>query len=128
MTSDVRTLAKELDSAVTHLSVNEFWSRHISPTPPPNTKEVSGDYSDIEAEFLRRDRLAAAETAPAPRPRRSTGIPAPLPAATKNRPAAKATIKPSPGPSEAAQQEQVRLKRERGRLRQARRLARYRRR
>ena len=69
VTSDVRTLAKELDSTVTHLSVGEFWSRHIFTAPPAHSKVVSGDYSDIEAEFLRRDREAGPETAPAPQPR-----------------------------------------------------------
>jgi predicted RNA-binding protein with PIN domain len=130
VTSDLRTLARELDSTVTHLSVGEFWSRHVSPAAPAGSKEVSGDYSDIEAEFLRLDSKPGAEAAPAPRPRRSTGIPAPPPAPTKDvpTPPGKSAHKPAPGPPETAQQEKVRLKKERGRLRQARRLARYRRR
>ena len=130
VTSDVRTLARELDSSVTHLSVGEFWSRHISAAPPGGSKEVSGDYSDIEAEFLRRDREAGPEAAPTPQPRRSRGIAAPPPAPTMDvaTPSGKSAGKPAAGPSETAQQEQTRLKKERGRLRQARRLARYRRR
>ena len=98
VTSDVRTLAKELDSTVTHLSVGEFWSRHISTAPPAGSKEVSGDYSDIEAEFLRRDREAGPEAAPAPQPRRSTGIPAPPPAPAKDAPtpSGRSTRKPAP--------------------------------
>ena len=129
VTSDVRTLAKELDSTVTHLSVGEFWSRHISTASPAHSKVVSGDYSDIEAEFLRRDGEAGPE-APTRQPRRSKGIAVRPPAPTKDAPASsgKSARKPAAGPSEAARQEQVRLKKERGRLRQARRLARYRRR
>lgn len=130
VTSDVRTLAKELDSTVAHLSVGEFWSRHICKAPPAHAKEVRGDYSDIEAEFLRRDHEAGPEAAPAARPRRSRGIVAPPPAPTRDvaTPPGKSARTPAAGPSEAARQEQVRLKKERGRLRQARRLARYRRR
>ena len=124
VTSDVRTLAKELDRTVTHLSVGEFWSRHISPAPPAHSKQVSGDYSDIEAEFLRRDREAAPTSSPGGPPRQ----PSPPPANGAPTPSGKSACKPAPGPSETAQQEQVRLKKERGRLRQARRLARYRRR
>jgi predicted RNA-binding protein with PIN domain len=126
VTSDMRTLATELDSAVTHLSVGEFWSRHISAASPARSKEVTGDYSDIEAEFLRRDREARPEPAPASQPRPSANLSVPPPAPPKDAPL------PSPKPgresADAQRQEQARLKKERGRLRQARRLARYRRR
>ncbi len=120
VTSDVRTLAKELDRSVTHLSVGEFWSRYISAAPPAGSKQVTGDYSDIEAEFLRRERLAGPEPAPTPPRSASARAASPPPPAAEKQPAPSG--KPAPGPSEK-QQEQLRLKRERGRLRQARRLA-----
>lgn len=120
VTSDIRTLARELDNSVTHLTVFEFWTQHIAPTSPPDSKEVTGDYSDIEAEFLRRDREGAA--VPVHRPTASR--PSSPPPLTRSRPASSA--KPAHRPPVATRMEEARLKKERGRLRQQKRLKQYR--
>jgi hypothetical protein len=101
VTDDVRTLAIKLPRDVRRLGVREFWLAHLEPRASEDDKRVEGDFSDLE-----RDMLALAATTPAVSPPR---------------------ISPqvSPGsPGRDASGERLRHKREKGRLRQARRLMR----
>ena len=116
VTNDIQTLARDLPRAAQHLRVEEFWLKHIEKDAARAEKRVEGDFSDVEREMLAR--AAAAEAAsplrePVPRPAR-TGPEAVAPAPGKR---ARAV-------GDAAPRERILLKRERGRLRQERRLKR----
>lgn len=116
VTNDVSTLASRLPRGVDHLGVQEFWLKHIEKKPSPGGKQVEGDFSDVESELLE---YSAAEEASAARaaetsPSKSTQDPADRHTRRQDRP-------PS---TEAARRELLRRKRERGRLRQQRRLKR----
>ncbi|OLE54833.1 MAG: hypothetical protein AUG74_20520 [Bacteroidetes bacterium 13_1_20CM_4_60_6] len=102
VTNDVRTLAVELPKRVLHMKVKAFWLKYIERTADPEGKRVEGDFSDVERAMVARAALAGPE--PAVRDR------------ARNEPAAPA--------AEPAQVERLRLKKERGRLRQERRLMR----
>jgi predicted RNA-binding protein with PIN domain len=105
VTNDVSTLAGKLPRGVDHLGVAEFWLKHIEKPPAPGGKRVEGDFTDVESELLA---YSAAEEDSAARA-----------AQTTQDPAAPSVAAPSP---EQVLREQLRLKRERGRLRQQRRL------
>jgi predicted RNA-binding protein with PIN domain len=105
VTNDIATLASRLPKAVRHVRVEEFWRRHVErPTAGKEDgdggKPVGGDFSDLEHEMLRR--AALEEPAPEARTRAADAGSAPKPAAP----------------------DRIALKRERGRLRQERRLKR----
>jgi hypothetical protein len=101
VTDDRRTLAVELPKRVLHLRVQEFWEKHISPPGDPEEKRVEGDFSDIEREMEERAATTRQELS-------GRGCAPKKPAAAP------------PDPKE----EMLRRKKERGRLRQERRLKR----
>ena len=116
VTNDVRTLAAILPKEARHLEVEAFWLKYIEPPAGPEGKRIEGDFSDVEREMMRQAALAeplppAAGSVPAGR----AGVRQAGPAgrAARGRPAERET------PAEA-----IRRKRERGRLRQERRLKR----
>jgi len=106
VTNDVSTLARHLPRGVRHVGVEEFWLKHIEKSRAgkgdgEGDKQVEGDFSDLEREMLEQ----AAMEEPAFQP-------------------------PDPGTSavptaQDAMPDRVALKREKGRLRQERRLKRY---
>jgi len=106
VTDDVSTLARELPREVRHLGVREYWMRYIEKPVDQDSKQIEGDFSDMEREM--EARAAAAEIEP-----RDRGLAPPAVPAIRRRPAGQETIG-----------ERIRQKRERGRLRQERRLKR----
>ncbi len=102
VTNDVRTLALKLPKSVLRMKVHAFWLKHIEHAADPEGKPVEGDFSDIEREMEARTEMEKPEPAVQDRDRK--------------RPA-----RPS---AEAATGERIRGKKERGRLRQERRLQR----
>lgn len=112
VTNDVHTLAVKLPEGVLHMKVQAFWLKHIERAADPSIKLVKGDFSDMEREMMARAALAEPEPAavfdPAARPAPSDR--------TGKRPGAPA--------EEVAMGERIRRKKERGRLRQERRLKR----
>jgi len=113
VTDDINTLADKLPRGVDHLAVGEFWLKHIERPPAPGSKRVEGNFSDVESELLE---YSAAEEASAARAARTT----PGPAASRS---------PQQGAHPSAEQsrrDRLRLKRDKGRLRQQRRLERQR--
>jgi predicted RNA-binding protein with PIN domain len=106
VTNDVSTLASELPREVRRLGVKPFWLRYIEKPVGQDSKRVEGDFSDVESEMVAR--AAVAE----PEPRDRHPVP-PSDPAIRRRPAGQETIG-----------ERIRQKRERGRLRQERRLKR----
>lgn len=123
VTNDVSTLARNLPHGVRHLGVDAFWCRHIEKRRPgedddEDDKRVPGDISDLEREMLAQ----AAQAEPAP-PRYG-----PFPPAAGTGRGAVASSGPAAAagaPGDRAVPDRTRLKRERGRLRQTRRLGRY---
>lgn len=114
VTDDVATLAGALPRAVRHLGVREFWMAHIETPAEDDAKPVTGNFSDIERELL------ALEQADPPAVRRTSGA-----GRTGSHPAGESSpARPLSG--EALREERLRRKRERGRLRQERRLKRRR--
>ncbi|HXU10954.1 MAG TPA: NYN domain-containing protein [Candidatus Binatia bacterium] len=107
VTDDVRTLAGRLPRGVHHLVVAEFWLKHIEKEAGEGGKRIEGDYSDVEREMVR-----AALAEPLPEPRRPV-----LPPGTGGPEDARAR-------AAEALSSQVQRKREKGRLRQERRLKR----
>lgn len=108
VTDDVRTLASELPRGVYHLGVAEFWLKHIETADGAGAKRVEGDFSEVEREMIR-----AALSEPLPEPHRPVG-----PSRAGGPPGVPARR------SEATRHEQISRKREKGRLRQERRLKR----
>lgn len=106
VTDDIRTLAGRLPGAARHLTVAEFWLKHIETAAGDEEKPVAGDYSDVEREMVR-----AALAEPLPEPRR------PVPPPRAGGPDVRAR-------AAEAMSSQVQRKREKGRLRQERRLKR----
>ncbi|HUD70531.1 MAG TPA: NYN domain-containing protein, partial [Dongiaceae bacterium] len=102
VTDDVRTLATRLPRGVRHQGVRAFWLEHVEPRPRGDDKPVGGDFSDLE-----RAMLAQAAAQERSRPARN---PAPAPSPPRQDPGGTRRL----------------LKRERGRLRQERRLGRRR--
>jgi len=102
VTNDVRTLAVDLPKRVLHMRVKAFWQKYIERAADPDGKRVEGDFADIERELVAR--AALAEPEPAAR----------IPAARK----------PPASSPESAPAERLPRKKERGRLRQERRLLR----
>jgi predicted RNA-binding protein with PIN domain len=114
VTNDVSTLAGELPKGAQHLRVEAFWLKYIEPPADAAGKRVEGDFSDVEREMMRQAALAE------PEPPSAGPIP---PGRTAIRPAAPA--RPGArgrGAGREAMAEAIRRKRERGRLRQERRL------
>jgi predicted RNA-binding protein with PIN domain len=105
VTDDVNTLAGELPREVQHLGVRAFWLKHIEKEVVEGGKRVEGDFSDVEHEMMARADL----TEPV---RTATGAAAPSGRKVRARAA------------EEAMRERILGKRERGRLRQERRLER----
>jgi predicted RNA-binding protein with PIN domain len=94
VTNDMATLAHALPREVRHLRVRDFWLRYIEPPEAADAKP-RGDFADIEREMLALAAAVAAESRKG---------------------------EPVSAPREAAGEDPRRLKKERGRLRQKRRL------
>lgn len=109
VTDDVQTLAGKLPREAHHLGVQAFWLRFIEPEAGEGGKRIEGDFSDVEREMLVR----AAVTEPMPEPRRA------LPP-----PGAGGSPEAGTRRSRRSMSEGIQLKREKGRLRQERRLTR----
>jgi predicted RNA-binding protein with PIN domain len=105
VTDDLR-LARELPRGVRHLGVSEYWMRYIEKPVGQDDKRVEGDFSDVEREMVAR----AAVAEPEPRDRH------PVPPSDSGAQRRAAGQEPMG--------ERIRRKRERGRLRQERRLKR----
>lgn len=117
VTDDVNTLARELPRGVQHLGVREFWLKHIEKEVVEGGKRIEGDFSDVEREMMTQ----AAMTGPVFEAREPV-----RPAARSGRGAVAAS---DPGTraradGEEEMRERIRRKRERGHLRQERRLKR----
>ena len=105
VTNDRSTLASRLPREVIHLRVRDFWLRHIDPPEAADAKPAGGDFSGIEGDMLALAAAVAAESR-AREPGGPSDAARPLPEGAR----------PAPG------NDQRRLKKERGRLRQKRRL------
>ncbi len=121
VTSDVRTLANDLPETAIHMTAGMFRQRHLTERQE-GKQAAEGDFSDLEAEFLRAD-----AEAPPPTPRKVSpvgtvppSLPAPIAARAKPQHGPPVT-RPSPDP---AAQERIRLKKEKGLRHQKRRLQR----
>lgn len=112
VTNDVRTLAVRLPVGVLRTEVQAFWLKHIERADDPAGKRIEGDFSDMEREMMAR--AALAETEPA-----AVLAPAAGPA-----PSERTGKRPGASAEEVALGERMRRKKERGRLRQERRLKR----
>jgi predicted RNA-binding protein with PIN domain len=112
VTNDVHTLAVRLPEGVIRTEVQAFWLKHIERADDPSSKRIEGDFSDMEREMMARAALAEPEPeavlAPAARPA----------------PSDRTGKRPSVSADEVARGERIRRKKERGRLRQERRLKR----
>ncbi|HEV8702766.1 MAG TPA: NYN domain-containing protein [Candidatus Polarisedimenticolia bacterium] len=108
VTDDVSTLARELPRGALHMGVRAFWLKHIQIEPGEEGKRVEGDFSDVEREMIR-----TAMTEPIPGPRRL------VPVHQAGVPPGQLARAP-----EETNPERIRRKREKGRLRQERRLKR----
>ncbi len=118
VTNDVSTLASKLPRGVQHLKVQAFWLKRIEKDAGEGGKRVEGDFSDLEREMLAQ----AAMSELAPEVRKPTHSPA---ASARRRAGAAASPQARVGASaEDAERDRILLKRERGRLRHARRLGR----
>jgi predicted RNA-binding protein with PIN domain len=135
VTNDVNTLARRLPRGVRHLKVREFWLKHIeqeagegggqadgSGRPDDGrrageSKRVEGDFSEVEREMMARS--AVLETAFEVRESLGSAARAGGRAGAPSAPGARARAA-----AEVERREQTRVKRERGRLRQERRLRR----
>jgi hypothetical protein len=132
ITSDVRTLGASLPPDVPRMTWEDFRRRHLVSAQEAPEKVVVGDFSDVEAEILRR---AAEPPAAEPEMEPITPPAPPLPPSPHPRgpvetPSPPAPRSPGAGypPREEAAREARRLKKERGRRKQARRLEALRRR
>ena len=96
VTNDVHTLAVRLPKSVLRMKVHAFWLKHIERAADPAAKPIEGDFSDIERELEARAALVRDD----------------------------ALKRPAPSSAEARPAETIRRKKERGRLRQERRLRR----
>jgi predicted RNA-binding protein with PIN domain len=113
VTDDVRTLAIKLPRDVRRFGVREFWLAHVEPRVSEDDKRVEGDFSDMEREMLA---LAAA-----------TPVPATATTSGSSKGSRGSVSPPRVGQRVSPQDasgERRRLKREKGRLRQERRLKR----
>lgn len=107
VTDDVHTLAGKLPRGALHLDVAEFWRKHIEKEDRAEGKRVEGDFSEVEREMIQ---VALAE--PLPEPRRVVRH------ARAGAPVA------DPVRSTESISSRIQQKREKGRLRQERRLKR----
>jgi predicted RNA-binding protein with PIN domain len=97
VTNDMATVAHALPREVRHLRVRDFWQKHIEPPKAAEDKPAHGDFSGIERDMLALAAAVAAESCTSER-------------------------KPAYEPAKVESRE--RSKKERGRLRQKRRLER----
>lgn len=122
VTSDLRMMEGELPEGISHVTAQEFRRRHLAASNRAPGKEIRGDFSDVEAELLRR---AEEHPPPVERPSRPRSRPpAPLPPPPSPSPAqASPEEKPSMTmpPMSLEAQEALLLKRAKGRRRQERR-------
>ena len=110
VTNDISTLAGELPRGVDHLRVQAFWLKYIDKPVGEGGKRVEGDFSDVERDMLAQ--AAVVESGPpAPGSQPGRGVAPSSGAGMKGRPA-----------EEESPHDRLRRKRERGRLRQERRL------
>ncbi len=115
VTDDVNTLASKLPRGVHHLGVRAFWLKHIEKDAGEIGKRIEGDFSDVEREMMTR----AAATEPMLEARESVPPPA------RSGHGVAASSDPGRGArtaGEGTSHERILRKRERGRLRQERRL------
>jgi len=105
VTDDVNTLAGKLPRGAHHLGVQAFWVKHIEKEVGEGGKQVEGDFSDVEREMLARASMIER-----------------VPEAHDSIPSPRAVRARAP---EDAMRERISRKRERGRLRQERRLKRH---
>jgi predicted RNA-binding protein with PIN domain len=114
VTDDVRTLAIELPRSVQRLGVRAFWRKHIDKedrdADAHGGKRVEGDFSDVEREMLARDAAA-----------KEREFRVGEPAAGTARPGGSGR---EPGAATTTMRDRILDKRDRGRLRQERRLKR----
>jgi predicted RNA-binding protein with PIN domain len=116
VTNDVTTLAGELPEGAQHLEVQAFWLKYIEPVVGQTDKRVEGDFSDVESEMVAR--VAVAERGP------SAAGSTPPGRTGRNPGASPAWGVQGRGAEQHTMVEAIRRKRERGRLRQERRLKR----
>lgn len=115
VTNDVQTLARDLPRGVIHLRVEAFWLKHIEKEAVEEGKRVEGDFSDLEREMLAQAALTD----------EAFGVREPVPPVARTVRGAAASAGPGTRARAAGQEtmrERVHRKRERGRLRQERRL------
>src|SRR5262245_27997057 len=115
VTDDVRTLARLLPRGVRRVDVRTFWQEQVEPPDGDDEKPVAGNFSDIERQLL------ALEPASRPAPggaRRTSG------ADGTARRSPDGAARSRPLSDDELRREQILRKRERGRLRHARRLKR----
>ena len=117
VTNDRNTLAAKLPRGARHLGVQEFWLKYIEKEAGESSKQIEGDFSEVEREMLTRAAMMepafeASEPAP-PTARTARGASAPYGAKPRAAAAADETAR-----------DRIQRKRERGRLRQERRLKR----
>jgi predicted RNA-binding protein with PIN domain len=121
VTSDLRTLKKNLPEGVSHVTAREFHNRYLRARRAEG-KTVRGDFSDVEAELLRRAEEASRRVPKRSRPRKISPhrTPPPPPSPVPAPPPEKKPSLAMPPMSEDAR-EALRLKKEKGRRRQSRR-------
>lgn len=107
VTDDVHTLAKRLPRGVGHLSVHEFWLGQVEPMNDPREKPALRPLTELEVKMLEQMGVDAQKPPPIPPP-------------------ARARPRASPAAPRDDSRERLRSKREKGRLRQERRLRRRR--
>jgi predicted RNA-binding protein with PIN domain len=131
VTNDLRTLAAELPEGVHNLEVQAFWLKYIERAVGQVSKRVEGDFSDVEREMESQAAMAGSEApdqnlvrSPQAGVLHSTNGSV-FPGQTGKRPALSSDSGVQGRTAEEeAMREQIRRKREKGRLRQERRLKR----
>jgi hypothetical protein len=124
LTSDLRTLGRGLPDEAIIVSPVDFFRSRSRPPEGADEKRIEGDFSDVEAELLRRGPkriLDEDDIVPPPPPSHLPVRPATPRAKKKVQIPAPADPKPEPGLS-AEIREALRKKKERGRRKQQRRL------
>ncbi|MBU1700493.1 MAG: NYN domain-containing protein [Candidatus Eisenbacteria bacterium] len=123
LTSDLRTLSPGLPAGAVIVSPIDFFKELAGRPENPDEKRIKGDFSDVEAELLKRGGgWPEEEEIPPPPP---SGLPVrPVPARQKRKTAATVPEKPMPQAAEMSREarEALRKKKERGRRKQQRRL------
>jgi predicted RNA-binding protein with PIN domain len=131
VTNDLKTLAGELPEGAHHLGVQAFWRKYIEEAAGRTGKRVEGDFSDVESEM---EALAAKEVSEphdrnlahshqAGALRSAAGSVRPGRAGKRTAPTSRSVIQEGAAATESVA-EGLRRKKEKGRLRQERRLKR----